>query len=279
MHERSSLVVSLVAFDGYPFETAVRTLAAIGVRRIEPALIAGYTDPFDETVFTDERARRMRIAAQAAGITCAAFSAHVDVGAPDGFDRVRRRLQFAAELGATRLVTNAARKEYRDRFFGTIERLIPEAQRSGVKIALENPGDGRSNLMDSAGDATELVARIDSPWVTVNYDPGNLVTHRPELEPEQDALALGARTGSLHLKDTARVDGRVRFVPLATGMIDYAKILAHTDTLAPPPEYSIEIPLRLARAPGGKPDRDPQPAPLDRIRAVVTRSLEWIESL
>ena len=279
MRERSSLVVSLVAFDGYPFETAVRTLAAIGVRRIEPALIAGYTDPFDETVFTDERARRMRMTAEAAGITCAAFSAHVDIGAPDGFDQVRRRLQFAAELGATRLATNAARKEYRDRFFRAIERLIPEAQRSGVKIALENPGDGRPNLMDSAADATELVARIDSPWVTVNYDPGNLVTHRPELEPERDALALGARLESLHLKDTARVDGRVRFVPLATGMIDYAKILAHTDTLAPAPEYSIEIPLRLTRAPGGKPDRDPTPPPLDHIRAVVTRSLEWLESV
>ena len=295
---KSSIMVSLVLFDGHPFALAAETLAEIGVQRIEPALIAGYTDPFDEAIFTTKLARSWRSVAAAAGLSCAAFSAHVDIGAPGGAAQVSRRLQFAAELGAKRLVTNAAAAEYREEFFCAMEKLILEAERYGVIIALENPGNGRPNLIDSAESAAELVARFDSPWVSLNYDPGNLLTHQPGLRPEEDVLSLDSRysqiLGSLHLKNAAlaktakgaaRVNGPNgpggywRFVPLCSGVIDYRKILAHTQKMVPRPEYSIEIPLRLSREFDGTPRRATKPVKIQRIREVLIESLEWLEAL
>ena len=309
----SSIIISLVPFDGHPFALAVETLAEIGIQRIEPALIAGYTDPFDEAIFTTKLARSWRSVAAAAGLRCAAFSAHVDIGAPGGAAQISRRLRFAAELGAKRLVTNAAAAEYREEFFCAMERLILEAQRYGVIIALENPGNGRPNLIDSAQSAAELVARFGSPWVSLNYDPGNLLTHQPGLRPEEDVLSLDSQVlGSLHLKNAAlgslaktakgagaastaaqalgaalakgaaRVngpDGYWRFVPLCAGVIDYRKILAHTDKMVPRPEYCIELPLRLRREFKGTPHRATKPVKIQRIRKVLVQSLEWLEAL
>lgn len=278
MRDRSSIVVSLAPFDGHPFATAVETVAALGVTCVEPAIIAGYTDPFEETIFTRELARSMRSEARQAGVRCVAFSAHVDIGAPGGRDQVMRRLEFAREMEAGRLVTNAALEEYRDEFFRAMDRLIPVAEELQVVIALENPGDGRPNLMDSAEDATALATHFASPWVSINYDPGNLLTHRPGIAPEEDARNLGARLSSLHLKDGAVAGDRLRFTALGRGAIDYARILAHTDALTPRPEYSIEIPLRVSREPGGRPYRDPEPAPLEQIRDVLQESLAWLET-
>ena len=194
-------------------------------------------------------------------------------------DQAARRLRFAAELGAKRLVTNAASREYRDDFFRAMHRLIPQAERYGVIIALENPGDGRPNLMDSAAGATELAAQFNSPWVSINYDPGNLITHKPSLRPEEDALSLGPYLGSLHIKNAARVDNRWRFVTLSAGVIDYRRILTHTDKLVPRPEYSIEIPLRVSREFEGKPHRTSTPIPIKQIREVLIQSLEWIKTV
>ena len=283
MRDRNSIIISLVPFDGHPFAVAAETLAEIGVQRIEPALIAGYTDPFDEAIFTTGLARSWRNIAAAVGLSCAAFSAHVDIGAPGGAAQAARRLRFAAELGVKRLVTNAAAEEYRDEFFRAMERLVLEAERYGVVIALENPGNGRPNLIDCAADAAELAARFDSPWVSLNYDPGNLLTHKPDLRPEEDAFLLcgniGAYLGSLHVKNAARIDNRWRFVTLSAGVIDYRRILTHTDKLVPRPEYSIEIPLRLSREFGGKPHRTSTPVPIKQIREVLIQSLEWIEAV
>ena len=309
----SPIMVSLVPFDGHPFALAAETLTEIGVQRIEPALIAGYTDPFDEAIFTTKLARSWRSVAAAAGLSCAAFSAHVDIGAPGGAAQVSRRLRFAAELGAKRLVTNAAAAEYREEFFCAMERLILEAQRYGVIIALENPGNGRPNLIDSAQSAAKLVARFDSPWVSLNYDPGNLLTHQPGLRPEEDVLSLDSQVlGSLHLKNAAlatqalgaslaktakgagaastaalakgaaRTDGPGgywSFVPLSAGVIDYRKILAHTDKMVPRPEYCIELPLRLSRECKGTPHRATKPVKIQRIREVLIESLEWLGAL
>ena len=279
MNRRNDIAVSLVAFDGHPLETVIETIAELGVRFVEPAIIQGYTDPFDEDVFSDERARTIRRQIEAAGLSCSAFSAHIDVGAPDGLKQLQRRIRFAAELGATRVVTNAAKEEFRQTFMERIDTLVRDAESVGVVIALENPGDGRANIIDNAVSATALMRKYATPWLGLNYDPGNLLTHQPELDPVTDAMNLGPGLVSLHLKN-GLIDGeRLRFTALNRGAIDYQAVLAHTDSLSPPPEYSLELPLRLSRAPGGKPYRDRDPVPMDVIRTALEESLKWLEEV
>lgn len=278
MRDISGIVVSLAAFDGHPFETAVDTAAELGIDSIEPAVIAGYTDPFDEDVFRPGLAHDMRVRAKEVGLDCRAFSAHIDIGGPEGEEKCARRIEFAAELGAQRLVTNAALLQYERDFFDRIDRLARRAEQADVLLCLENPGDGKPNLIDNAAAASEFMRAYDNPWIRLNYDPGNLVTHQPFLAPHRDAVHLGPGLVSMHIKD-AYFDGeRWRFTALGAGVIDYSTILAHTDALSPSPSYSLEIPLRVSRAPDGKPSREPTPIPLELIKATLEESLEWIRT-
>lgn len=276
MRSIEDLTVSLVAFDGYPLETAVDVVAELGIVSVEPAMIEGYTDPFDESAFSDERARSMRRTVERAGLTCDAFSAHIDIGAPDGLEQALRRLRFAGALGAKRLATNAAKEQYRESFDAAIEPLAREAERLGVVLALENPGDGAPNVIADAAAAAELVGSIGSPWIGINYDPGNLLTHKPDLDAAADVRAFGGGLVSLHVKDAARDGEWLRYCAVGQGVVDYEAILRHCDALEPRPAYSIEAPLRLARKPGGTTKRDDEPRPLDEIREALRASVEWM---
>ena len=276
MRTVEDLTVSLVAFDGYPLETAVAVVAELGVVSVEPAMIAGYTDPFDESAFSDERAREMRNTVEGAGLVCDAFSAHIDIGAPGGLDRALRRLRFAGALGAKRFATNAAKAQYRESFEAAVEPLAREAERAGVVLALENPGDGSPNLIDDAAAAAELVRSIGSPWIGINYDPGNLRTHEPDTDAAADVRAFGPGLVSLHVKDATPEGEWLRYCAVGEGIIDYEGILRHCDALDPRPAYSIEAPLRLARKPGGTTKRDETPRPLDEIREALRASIAWI---
>ncbi|MFW5737543.1 MAG: sugar phosphate isomerase/epimerase family protein [Spirochaetota bacterium] len=276
MRSIENITVSLVAFDGYPLETAVEVVAELGVVSVEPAMIAGYTDPFDESAFSDERAATMRRAVEGAGLLCDAFSAHVDIGAPSGLDQALRRLRFAGALGAKRFATNAAKARYRESFMAAVEPLAREAERAGVVLALENPGDGAPNLIDDAAAAAELVRSIGSPWIGVNYDPGNQLTHAPEKDAAADVRAFGPGLVSLHVKDAAPEGEWLRYCAVGEGVIDYEAILRHCDTLDPRPAYSIEAPLRLARKPGGTTKRDETPRPLEEIREALRASIAWM---
>lgn len=272
------LAVSLVAFDGYPFEKALESVASIGFHAVEPAIIQGYVDPFDEDIFSDKKADEMRKHIGQAGLTCEAFSAHVDLGAPEGKTKCLRRIRFAAQLGAKRLVTNAAMSKYRSQLFDRLESLAREAEQAGVVLCLENPGDGNPNVLDNAQTATEFIRSYDTPWVRLNYDPGNLVTHDPSLPPHEDASRLGPGLASMHIKD-AYFDGqRWRFTSLGSGSIDYAAIFSITDTLDPVPNYSLELPLRLSREAGGKPFREETPVPLETVEHALRESLEWFRN-
>ncbi len=277
MKPREDFTVSLAAFDGHPLETGVETVAALGVKLVEPALIQGYTDPFDEDVFSEARARKIRRQFEMAGLSCSAFSAHIDVGAPDGGEQLLSRLRFAAELGAQRVVTNAAKAEFRKTFIERIDELVREAESVGVLIALENPGDGQPNVIDNAASASALMREYPTPWLGLNYDPGNLLTHQPHLDSVTDAMHLGPGLVSMHLKNALFNGERWRFTALNRGTIDYESILAHADTLSPAPDYSIELPLRVSRAPGGKPYRDRDPVPISTIRTALEESLQWLE--
>jgi len=47
--------ISGAPYDGYPAPHMFESLARIGATHVEPAYIVGYTEPFDESSFTDER--------------------------------------------------------------------------------------------------------------------------------------------------------------------------------------------------------------------------------
>lgn len=272
--------ISAAPYDGYAFPEIVASLASCGVRYVEPAFIVGYTGAFDESAFTPAQAKQYIAWLHGAGLKCHAFSSHIDLGREDAVEVFKGRMDFAAQLGAKIINTNAAARANSARFFRNIEPLVRHAEQLGMIIGLENPGDGSDNLINTAADGIALLDRLGHPNLRLNYDAANTISHRPQgrpggVTPADDALLAMPYCGHVHIKDARVTPEGYFFTPLGEGDIDCARIVravAKTDLA-----LSVEMPLRLHRGPDAQPRRRPEPVPLAEIETVLRAALAFVE--
>lgn len=268
--------VSAAPYDGHPVPATLDSLAACGARYVEPAFIVGYTDPFDETAFTQAAAASYAGWLAASGLGCHALSAHIDLGRPDAVEVFRPRMDFARRLGAAVINTNAAVRANAAGFAANIVALARHAEVIGLVIGLENPGDGRDSLFNVATDGLAIVARLGRAEVRLNYDPANTASHRPDLaDPVGDALLALPACAHLHLKDVRRSAAGWAFTPLGDGDLRLAPLLAALRA-RPDLPVGIELPLRFHRDPAAQPVRRPQRLALEEIEPVIRRSLAYV---
>ena len=268
--------ISAAPYDGYPFPAVLDSMARCGVRWVEPAFIVGYTEPFDESVFSDANARHTRSALAASGLGCYAFSSHIDLGRDDAVGVFTGRMEFAAALGAKVINTNAAVRSREGQFLANIERLAARAASLGLAIGLENPGNGEDNLMNDAAEGLALVERLGLPAVRLNYDPGNTVSHRPgQIDGAADAILALPGCAHFHLKDVRQDEGGWVFTVPGEGVLDTATIMAAL-AAAPGLPFAVELPLRMRRRRDAQPVRAPEPVPLAHIEAAVRGCLGYV---
>ncbi len=271
------LSVSAAPYDGYAAPEMLDSLAACGVRHVEPAFIVGYTEPFDEAIFSDDHARRYRGWLDASGIACQAVSSHIDLGRDESVTVFQGRMNFARGLGAAIINTNASVLGREASFLRNIDVLARHAEALGMVIGLENPGDGRPGLFDVAEDGVLLVERIGSPYVRLNYDPGNTASHRSDVDPIADALQALPACAHLHLKNVRKTLDGWYFSALGQGDLDYAPLL---DTLRAWPDLplSVEMPLRMHRGADAQPWRRVQRVEREMIERDLRASLAFLET-
>ena len=267
--------LSAAAYDGYDVPEMLDSLAACGASHVEPAFIVGYTEPFDESVFSDAHAARYAGWLDASGIACHAFSSHIDLGAADAVSVFAGRMRFARRLGAGIINTNASRHDTEAAFLRNIEVLARDAEALDMVICLENPGDARCGLFDVAADGVALVRRIGSPRVRLNYDPGNTASHRPEIDPIADAIAALPASAHLHLKAARATPDGWLYEPLDEADLALAPLLEALDA-RPGLAVSVEMPLRMRRGADAQPWRRVAPIARDRIEDGVRRSLDLL---
>jgi sugar phosphate isomerase/epimerase len=264
--------VSTVVFDGHPVETAYAELAALGLRWVEPAYIQGYTD-FDETAFSNAAARTARAHLATAGLSARAISAHIDLAGPEAPAMLRRRMGFAAGIGARMLITNAAARTGRLAMLRCLKAALPEAETAGVTIARENPAHCRDALIPNAGAGAALLREITSPRQRLNYDCANLLSYNREgaLGPDGDIAGAQPVIAHLHRKDAKRGGPDCwAYVPLGEGAVRLAEVVAQAGSIP----IGIDLPLRLSRLAGGDPERRRPALPLPEIRTALRRPLD-----
>jgi sugar phosphate isomerase/epimerase len=270
------LSISTAPYDGYEFPAALDSIASCGATHVEPAFIVGYTEPFDEEAFNEKNAKQYAGWLRQSGLACFAFSSHIDLGQPDADRIFARRMDFAGALGAKVINTNAAIRDYEKSFFRNIETLAAHAERLGMIIALENPGNGEDNVFNVAREGVDLVERLGSPYVRLNYDAGNTVSHRPgQVDPAQDALAAMPACAHVHIKDVQTRPEGYFFVPLGDGEVGCATILKamrSRDDL----NLAIEVPLRLHRNLAARPVRRSSRVDLSEIETTLCRCLTFV---
>jgi sugar phosphate isomerase/epimerase len=271
--------VSAAPYDGYSVEVMLESLAQLGVTHVEPAFIVGYTEPFDETAFIPARVREWRRALSDAGLSCHTLSSHIDLGLEDAVEVFTGRMAFAAAIGARIVCTNASAREREGAFYRNMEKLVRRAEAFDIVIALENPGDGSDNLINTATDGVRLCTRFNNEHVGLNYDAGNTASHRPDLvDLAADAVLALPMSVHAHIKDVRRTEDGWTFTSIGDGEVGCAAIVSAIRNYEMLP-ISIEIPLRLSRGPDAKPIRLAHPIALDVIEAKLRVSLAKVTSL
>ena len=274
-----TISISTGAFDGYDLETALAEIAGLGLAHVELAFIEGYMRPFGEDFFTPANSAHLRRLMDRYGLSCLAFSSHINLGATGAVKILTGRMMFARSLGARIIITNAAPKEQEAHFIENIRHLAREARSLGLTIALENPGDGQDNVFNTGADGARLIDRIGSEEVRINYDFGNLVSHRfQKVRPEEDYLPAAPVTSHYHLQDVACTGQGGRFTEIGRGQIDYGRILEGLSALEEPIPLSLEIPLRIIRGLDALPIRAAEPVELKKIRETLKRSLAFVRA-
>lgn len=269
--------VSTAAYDGYGFDKILPSLARCGVRHVEFAFIDGYVEAFTDSDFTEGFAKELKSEMQRYDQESRYFSGHIDLGCENAPARLEARCRFAAMLGASFVITNAATRDRGDAFFRQADTLATIARQYGVRILLENPGNGVPNVLDHAGDVPSLLERLDRDAFGINYDVGNLLSHCPGREPLIDARKAMSIADHFHLKPCVRTVDGIDFASFGEGDVDDIEVAK--DLLSQGKPFSLELPFRLHRDADAQPWRDEQPLPLEVIESRVSRSLEELALL
>ncbi|WP_067934096.1 sugar phosphate isomerase/epimerase family protein [Alicyclobacillus kakegawensis] len=140
---------------------------------------------------------------------------------------VHRQLEIASwlEMDAVLVVPGVVTAEVPydecyERSLAELEALAGEAQRRGVKIAIENVWN---KFLLSPLEMKAYVDTIGSAWVGVYLDVGNVLAFG---FPEQWIRILGPRICKVHVKDYAQSVGNIHgFVPLWAGDVNWPQVL------------------------------------------------------
>lgn len=270
----SLISVSTAAYDGYGFDVIFASLARCGVTNVEIAFIEGYVEAFTDDDLTRGHARELKAEMQRLGQRCHYFSGHIDLGQADAPWRLVARCRFAAELGAGSVITNAASRASSGQFLAHAGELAAIARHHGVRILLENPGNREANLLDDSAHIAPLLEQLDSEVFGINFDVGNLLSHRPELDPLSDGLKALPLADHFHIKPCKAMADGYDFVPLGEGDIDDGSLIDQLKRQGTP--FSLELPFRLHRDLKAQPWRDESPLALEDIEEKLKQSLAWM---
>ena len=274
------LLVSTAAYDGYDLSVALEEIAKLEIDLVELAFIEGYTDPFTQDFFSHANAKKISRLLKERTLSCLSFSSHIDLSQKQAVDVFKGRMDFAKILGARYIISNAGPRQKLSQFMENIEKLAGWASSMEMIIALENPGDGRDNIINCGENAVPIIEQIGSDWVKLNYDFGNVISHCFEkLRPEQDYKHAQPHTAHYHIKDVASDESGWHFTEIGKGTIDYRTILRELGVEPVSKPLSLEIPLRVSRARDASPRRATSRVDLEEIRRVMRGSLNFVRNL
>jgi sugar phosphate isomerase/epimerase len=169
--------VSQITTPGWPFDRDVEAFAAAGASGIGVAIRKL------EAYGVAPAARRLRGAGLP--VSCLTSSGRFPLGDAAGeraaLARTRRHLEAAAELGAAVLFVlpgpagAASWEEAAARCRPLVEALLPDAERLGVRLALEPTSQLRMDLsfLHTFDEALDFVDAIASPWLGVVLELNN----------------------------------------------------------------------------------------------------------
>ncbi len=149
-------------------------------------------------------------------------------------------LPVAERIGACRIVlpfvdnSKMTTEEEKTQVLDVLKHTLPVAESCGVELHLEadfNPADFKAFL-----------ARLEDPFLKVNWDSGN--SSGLGYVATEEFAAYGDRIGSVHIKDRYRKpEGGIETRPLGTGSADFDDVFKAIKSIG----YDCGVTLQVAR--------------------------------
>jgi len=279
------LALNTLVFHGREFEEAFAMAAALGFKYVEPACIKNYyPDIIDDSFFSSENGRNFLALTTDTGLKVKSVGVHFNMGDDlKDADEMKKRLDFAKEMGAEIVITNGAVKQNAKGFFDCIEKVTPVLEAYDLVLALENPGCGAPDSIVATGaDGASLMHQLSNPHVRLNYDASNVYSYsKGSLLPEDDYLNAAPHNAGLHLKQLKRDGDRWLFSAVGDGVTDFGVILRGIRARYGTPYMSLELPVNHMRdhALSICKNTDFQVAPNNLIRDIVSDSVRFVAVL
>lgn len=190
-------------------------------------------------------AQRYGEAFEQAGLQVEVLGCYVNIVHPDknkqkeAIDAFKLHIQLCSKLGATMVGTETGSlgKGYCEENFTAeafaavieaVKQMVEEAEQHNVNIGIE---PGVNHPLYTAELAHELVQKLNSEHLKIILDCANLITPSNYVEQEslfEHALALlDPAIAVVHLKDFIIKDGKVVFVPVGEGLLNFDPVLKY----------------------------------------------------
>ena len=249
------IAVNSNCYHGYSIEQAIDGIAAAGFRYIELTATKGWT----EHVFPDQSFEKLcavKDKMKELDLVPFSMSGHCNLMDTARIHDFISNIRLAAFFGCGYIVSSIGEAHLSDQAVASnevvaehIRALVPELEKYGLTLVLETHGDHGSGRI-----LKEIVDRVGSPRVGINYDTANALFYgNVDLGADLDASMDAIRY--MHLKDK----GGERTVPsfarfnassnaLGKGWLDFPLVFDKLAKAGNDCPFSIEIEFTQAGA-------------------------------
>lgn len=239
----ATIAASPNCFYGFTPFVAYQEFPALGIDLVEiPAPPGGAAAYFAPELMDAGDLQRLKDRLGSLGVRPVSVGAYCDLLNWRHVDFLKRRIDFARDLGAANVVTDATRQLDVDaaqwkRLVNTARYLGDYAADRGVRIAFETHG----GITRNGSLARKLLDAVDHSAVGVNYDTGNIYYYNDNLDPAEDVRQVADKVFQVHLKDTEGGKGEWLFCPLGQGRVNFPAVIGALREARFHGPYSLEL--------------------------------------
>lgn len=238
---KNPIIATTDSYKYFPLERALQGLSQVGLKHIELLGASEWKPHYDPSTASDEdRAKLLSLLAKYA-LKILSLSAHSNLASVEGLQKFYDRLAFASSMKIKIVNTGVgdlSSESSRRMFDENIKEIAARAADLGITVALEPHGD----WAPSGKVLSEIIAKIGSENIKINYDTANVVFYSGE-RPEDDIKFAAKDVAHVHLKD--KIGGKKvwNFPGLGQGEIDFIQIFNALEQVGYEGPFSIEIEL------------------------------------
>lgn len=222
---KNKLAVSTNTYHGFSLEQALKGIAEAGYKYVELTAVKDYTEHVNWQM-TEKQIEEIEKKLKDYDLKAIALSGHCNIMTDQGAELFLKNIELAARIGCQHIVTatgevHGDKDEIEDEsiLIDKLKRLIAKCQDHEITLVLETHG----NNYATGSILYELVKKIDSKYLGINYDTANVIFYG-NIRPEEDMPKCIDKIYYIHLKDKLGQEKEWNFPAIGKGYIDFAKI-------------------------------------------------------